>query len=339
MPVSDNVNSGTWTTEPCWEKIDETSSADGDYITGTQDSGGYMLFNFTPFEIPDNSILSLTIIIRARDNTSGIGNYGNIRPSIIVGGTRYDTIYSGENSQNNWNNHVFTLSTNPQTSASWTAADLNGTGANPLQAFGVYCSDLNPDIDISMVYAQIDYNHYWTIVSGQFSGQGVDNDEVNDRLLTMTNPFDLSSYTPGTIAVGWTQSDSGTLEADDTLYYAFSSDNGTTWSEDFIAFSDDISSQAKFALVPQGYYTNGFKVRFYNNFDDQNEYSRLDNITIYYMPPDTSVTFMIDDEQVYLDGDGNPQSGAQPPQLPAAPSLSTKHGRLSYACHRELRAL
>ena len=65
-------------------------------------------------------------------------------------------------------------------------------------------------------------------------------------------------------------------------------------------------------LFPTAYMTSNFKIRFYFNFDDPAEYVYLDNIKVYYMPPDTSITFKINNQQVYLDGNGNPQAGFRP---------------------------
>ena len=47
--------------------------------------------------------------------------------------------------------------TNPKTAASWTVDDVNGVGANALQAFGFYSGDANPAIRFSCVELQVTY--------------------------------------------------------------------------------------------------------------------------------------------------------------------------------------
>ena len=103
---------------------------------------------------------------------------------------------------------------NPKTGLPWTVAEINGTGPNSLQQFGVFSSDLLPDIQVSMVYARVDYgfDSLWSVSGNRFQGRG--NATANDlqRTLTMKNSLDLSSYAPGTVKVSWTQTKSGTLE-------------------------------------------------------------------------------------------------------------------------------
>lgn len=348
VPTGDGDSNGTWSITPefpatYWDKVDETSANDSDYITGI-DSGGYLLFTFDAFDVPDQPISGLTIYIRARDISNG---NNNIRPSLKVNGTVYNNAFSsGENPGTSFSTYSsFTSTINPATGSLWTAADINGTGSHPLQQFGVYGSGLDPDIDISMIYAVVNYSSYWTVYftsyfTSRFQGKGADNAEVNARLLTMKNPVDISGYPAGQIAVSWEQTKEGTLEADDTLYYAFSSDNGSSWSNFLEAFHDDNPSSPFYAIVPAGYMTSNFKLRFYYNFNAADEYVRLDNISIYYMPPDTSITFKINDEQVYLDAEGNPQSGMQPLTVSSGSIIINENfSGYSYACKRDVTKL
>ena len=77
--------------------------------------------------------------------------------------------------------------------------------------------------------------------------------------------LDSSSYTGQTVTISWVQSEAGWLESDDGLYFAFSGDGGSTWSELIEAFSNDIgSSPDSFSYaIPDTYLTNNFKMRFY----------------------------------------------------------------------------
>jgi len=353
LPTGDGLSSGTWTTAPLTEKVNETTSAgDSDYIIGTTDGGGYQLFSFDTISILEQPIASVTVHIRARDDTATTGT-NDIRPAIKINGVANPYYNATNNPGTSFTDYSYTWTANPKTSAAWTYDDItNASSTNGLQQFGVYSSDLLPDMRVSICYLTVTYSAYWSINSGQFQGRGANNNGVDPRYLTMTSSYNLSGYDPGTICVGWTQSDyesSGSLETDDTLYYAFSADGGATWSNgaswntDDEVFHDDITSGSNFILVPEEYLTSGFKMRFYYNFDDPTEYVRLDNINIYYMPPDTSVTFKIDGEQVCFDGDGEPVSATGNLTAGFSAVLINQAGSTaagySYACYKDVTEL
>ncbi len=159
VPTADGGVGGRWDTAPRWDDVDETTPNDSDYMTGVSTTGGsaYCLFTFSPFSVPAGStITNLTIYFRARD--WGGGNpRNNIRSSLRVGGTYYHTVSTRVDPGSSFTTYSYAYTNNPATSAAWTVADINGTGANPLQQFGVYSTDLNPDIRVSMVYAQVNY--------------------------------------------------------------------------------------------------------------------------------------------------------------------------------------
>jgi hypothetical protein len=347
VPTADNETSGIWNTAPCWDDIDETTYNDNDYMTGTTDSGGYKLFNFSPFSIPAGStIADLTIYIRARDSTSSSHPSNDIRPYIKVNGTTYSNVFSDTDPGTDFTTYSFAYTTNPNTSSAWTLADINGTGTHPLQEFGVYSSDLKPDIDISMVYAQVNYS-LWTISSNQFQGRGSSNATTEQRTLTMNNntTIDLSSYAPGTVAVYWEQTKGGTLESSDNLYFALSGNGGNTWSSNIEAFHGNNPASPKYYIVPDAYKGSNFKIRFYFNFNDSAEYVYLDDIKVFYLPPDTSITFQINGQQVYLDADGNPQAGSGNLTASSSAVMVNEVGVLppnfgySYACYRDVSKL
>ncbi len=344
VPTADGDISGTWNPYPSnpstrWDKVDETTPNDADYMTGTTDSGGYMLFSFSPFSVPPGStIIDLTVYVRAKDVSSGTNN---IRPSIKVYGTRYNTTATSNNPGTSFTTYSYSYTTNPSTGAAWTVADINGTGSRPLQQFGVYSSDLNPDIQISMVYAEVHYfadTSRWSINSDRFQGQGTSSATTEQRTITMKNSVDLSSYASGTVRAYWNQTKSGTLESGDALYYAFYNSSG--WSSDFVAFQGNSTPTNPITVViPDAYLTSNFKMRFYFNFNDTAEYVYLDNIKLLAYTPDTSVVFKINDVQVYLDENGEPQQGAQELTAGEAETLENQPGEYSYACHRDVTRL
>ena len=300
------------------------------------------MFAFSPFSVASQTITNLTIYVRAKDYSSG---NNDIRASLKVNGNIYDAS-SGNDPGNNFNTYSYSFATNPSTPGlAWTAADINGTGAHPLQEFGVYSSDLKPDVEVSMVYAQVNYasDSRWTINYGEFQGQGSSNASTASRTLTLKNSLDLSSYAPGTIAVAWDQSAYGWLESSDTLYFAFSGDGGNTWSSNIEAFHDDNPSSPFYYVVPDAYKTGSFKIRFYFNFDDTAEDVYIDNFYVYNLPPDTDITFKINDQQVYLDANGNPQAGSGNLTASSSSVLVNTAGvsspGFSYACHRDVSKL
>jgi len=155
VPTADGDTSGTWNTAPTWDDVDETSAVDTNYMTGTTDGGGYKLYTFPAFAIPAGAVINdLTIFMRAKDISSGPNN---ILQSIKVGGTRYNTVATSRNPSMSWQTYSYSYLINPATLLPWTVADINGSGSNPLQQFGVYSGDLYPDIRVSMVYAQVNY--------------------------------------------------------------------------------------------------------------------------------------------------------------------------------------
>jgi hypothetical protein len=341
VPTSDNATIGTWNTAPCWDEVDETTYNDGDYMTGnTSLSNNYKLFGFLPFSVPAGAtVTDISVYFRARDFSSGTNN---IQACVKAGST--NATAGSVNPGSSWATYIGTFTTNPDTGAAWTVADINGTGTHPLRMFGVYSSDLNPAVQVSMVYAEVNYS-LWTINSGQFQATGSSNATTAIRTLTLKNSLDLSSYPQGQVSIGWKQTKSNNLESPDTFYYAVSGDGGATWSPDMISFDyNDTVESPYYYVIPAQYKTSAFKIRFYFNYNATDEYVRLDEINIYYMPPDTTATFKINGQQVYFDADGNPQAGSQPVNASfsavlVAPNVGTDTPGYFYACFLDVSKL
>jgi hypothetical protein len=341
VPTADGDIRGTWNTSPCWDDIDETSYDDVDYMTGTTTVTGsaYMLFNFSPFSLPAGAVITdLTIYYRAREVSNG---FSNILPCIMVNGNRYNG--TGVDPNNSFTTRSHSYTTNPNTRLAWTPEDLNGTGPNPLQQFGVYSSDLDPDVQVSMVYAQVNYesSSCWSISGGQFRGRGASSATTAQRTLTLTNSLDLSSYASGTVGVSWEQDENGYLESSDYLYFAFSNDGGSSWSANIPAFNDDNPDSPFSYTIPDTYLNNNFKMRFYFTFNDQDEFVYIDNIEFTVMEADTTVYFKIDGQLVYFDGSNNPQvdlTGTQQITADMSKVIQSTSG-YSYACVKNVTDL
>ncbi len=209
VPTGDSADSGgTWNTTPYWNDVDEDedgatappSPNDSDYFQGVSTSGGsaYRLFTFSPFAMPNGvAVNDLTIHIRARDIDSGSNRTGNIRGYIKVAGAKYVSATSHTTPNSFTTYHDFTWTMNPNTGAPWTLEDINGTGPSPLQEFGVQSIDLDPDVRISMLYAQVNYLVADTSAVFKIDGDqvyfnaGVPTEGAGELTIDFSNPLDM----------------------------------------------------------------------------------------------------------------------------------------------------
>jgi len=313
------------------------------YAQVNYSGGGYRLFDFSDFTVPANSeVENLTVYYRVKD-ASGTNPNNNLRASIRVDGNRYDASSSVDPTAS-WTTYSYTFNENPDTGDPWTWQEINGGSSDPLQQFGVYSTDLSPYIQISMVYATVTYfESRWTIQddsNDNFKGQGSTSADPEAKILTLKDSLNLS--TAGVYSISWDQDEGGNLSYEDIFSFAFSGDGGDTWSPYYVAFYGNDPASPFSYPVPDEYKTNDFKIRFYFNFNAASEYVYMDNIEITYLPVDMDVVFKINDQQVYLDGDNQPQIGLQ--KITADRSyamrntLSGPHG-FSYACVRDVSAL
>ncbi len=146
----------------------------------------------------------------------------------------------------------------------------------------------------------------WSVVSDRFEGRGSLTASEAEKTLTMVSTIDLSAYEGSNLVLTWNQTESGTLESNDTLFYAISTGGG--WSPYFEAFKDDSPKNLFTYYIPDNFKKANFKVRFYFNFNADDEYVQVDNIRITELPADKSIVFKIDDDQVYFDGTNPTQS-------------------------------
>ena len=183
----------------------------------------------------------------------------------------------------------------------------------------------------------------WSINSGHFRSHYSSGAE-DTRYLTMKNSLDLSSYASGTAKVSWDQWEEGSLESSDALRFQFSGDGGSNWSNMITAFSNDIGSTPQYFsyTIPDEHLTNDFKFRFYlQNFGGSGEYCHVDNFAVAEMifTADTSVIFKINDDQVYIDGEGDPQIGDEEITASKSSVLENEPGECSYACYLDVSKL
>jgi hypothetical protein len=155
-PTSDEAVSGTWSGSvgSRWTLVDDYPSvATNDLLTGGT-SAASITFGFSAFTVPSGSTsISVQVMYFDGEAANGANNCGG---RIKVGGTYYDAAThnpagtAGTSRTDNW-------ATNPRTGAAWTVDDVNGVGANALQAFGVRSTDSNPTWRFSSIQAQVTY--------------------------------------------------------------------------------------------------------------------------------------------------------------------------------------
>ncbi len=186
------------------------------------------------------------------------------------------------------------------------------------------------------------WNIYWgSFVSHYSHGQ------EDTRYCTLKNNLNLHYYDPDTVRVTWEQWESGDLEEYDALKYQFSADGGYHWSEKFIAFAGNIGDepQSFSCFIPEEYLTSQFRFRFYlDNFSGGDEYCYVDNFAVQEMDDkidtgDTDAIFKINGVQVYLDEQGDPQTGSGQIEAAAWEVLENQPGEYSYACHQDVTEL
>jgi len=145
QPSGDFAAVGAWTVFPVapatlWDKVDEVDQ-DGDASYIRIDAlGGNVLFNIPNFAIPAGSTnIELHMEIWAR--IEGVPADADGKIYIRVNGANYQTGFwrtVGDELTYEYNHFINDrFSTNPDTGLAWTVDDINGVGANPLQAIGV----------------------------------------------------------------------------------------------------------------------------------------------------------------------------------------------------------
>jgi len=181
---------------------------------------------------------------------------------------------------------------------------------------------------------------HWSISRGEFKGQGGGSDAA--RTITMyisdvDHCLDLSPYLGQEVTVSWEQRESQSgwgwprpsLEPGDCLKYAFSGDGGANWSGDFVAFCDDNPSSSFSDTIPDAYLTDEFKMRFFLDFDETNEYCYIDDITI-----SVSAGSSVEDAKVnrVMFGTAGDMTEITTDQWQVAPTPGAVEGSWSYSC-------
>jgi hypothetical protein len=155
-PTSDEAASGTWSGSAGsrYALVDDYPDASGaDYLQhGT--TAGDLTFGFAPFGLlAGSTIQSVQVQYYDAEPTSGTNNLAG---RLKVGGSYYNASTHNP-SGTTYTSRTDTWATNPKSGASWTVDDVNGVGANALQAFGLYSGDANPAVRISSIRVVVNY--------------------------------------------------------------------------------------------------------------------------------------------------------------------------------------
>ncbi len=204
-----------------------------------------------------------------------------------------------------------------------TSVDLSSFGAQPASlSMDLTENDYNLGSSEGLDYAfSADNGTTWSTYEQVFRNDLSHGAE--QWTITIPSEYRTSGFRLGLRVVGFSGSSTLTvdnikvtapLSLNDGLDFAVSGDNGATWSDSMEAFRDDVTSDddSYEYYLPAEYTTGQFLLRFDTVGLDNGQSVSIDNFYIRDLPPDTEATFKIDGQQVYYDGSGDPQVGAQP---------------------------
>lgn len=120
-----------------------------------QTSNSNQMFEYTDFNINSTAITNI-ILTYICQYTGGDGL--NIVARIQVNGTEYTG--TADAITTSWASYSNTWTTNPNTSLAWTEADVEGTGAAPLQEFGINPTSIvaGEEAQCTQVYITVTYD-------------------------------------------------------------------------------------------------------------------------------------------------------------------------------------
>lgn len=155
-PTSDEAASGTWSGSAGsrFGLVDDYPDTGGaDILTGGT-TAAVITFGFSAFAIPAGSS-GISVQVQYHDGEAANGS-NNCGGRIKVGGSYFNAATHNP-SGTGYTSRSDNWATNPKTASAWTVDDVNGVGANALQAFGLNSTDSNPTWRFSGIRLQVTY--------------------------------------------------------------------------------------------------------------------------------------------------------------------------------------
>jgi len=156
-PTSDEAVSGTWSGSAGsrYASVNDHPDATGSSKLTHGTTAGNLTFGFSAFAIPA-AATSISVEVSYYDEKTGGGSAASAA-RLKVGGNYYNA--STHNPSNgSWVLRTDTWANNPKTGVGWTVVDINGVGANALQAFGFFSDDANPTVEYASVIITVSYD-------------------------------------------------------------------------------------------------------------------------------------------------------------------------------------
>lgn len=136
-----------------------------------QNSNGNQRFTFdTPTVPAAATITNVQVFTRGQRTAAGNCTYSRV---LVIGGADH-TIGGSVNPGTSWASQTATAATNPATGLAWTVADVNGSGANPLQQFGLDSGGVSAGREIQVTQMRLIVNY--TLPGSVIIGGGVGGD-------------------------------------------------------------------------------------------------------------------------------------------------------------------
>ena len=141
--------------------IDDSTAPDGhdgtttDIYCGFADFGWLELAPLTVFNIPSGATISWVSLFIT---TMKMGNPPcKADGAIWINGTQYNHGTDITPQKDSYRTDQWDFTQNPETSSAWLYDDVNGTGSNAIEGFGVNSIDASPLLFVTQIYIEVEY--------------------------------------------------------------------------------------------------------------------------------------------------------------------------------------